>query len=50
MNLVYSKLKVIVLVGFYIYRKGGMMISFDIELLKIFKYSLINYVFLFKEG
>lgn len=48
MNLVYSKLKVIVLVGFY--RKGDMMISFDIELLKIFKYSLINYVFLFKEG
>lgn len=50
MNPVYSKSKVTVSVGLHTHRKGGMMISSDIELSKILKYSLINYVLLFKEG
>lgn len=50
MNPVYSKSKVTVSVGLNTHRKGGMMISSDIELSKILKYSLINYVLLFKEG
>lgn len=49
MNPVYSKSKVTVSVGLHTHRKGDMMISSDIELSKILKYSLINYVLLFKE-